>query len=121
MTITQLEYIVALADFQSFSKAADFCCVSQPSLSMQVQKLEDELNLTLFNRKAKPLQPTIEAKDIIAKARAILNESNSILSLSKGWSNQVNGSVSIGVIPTIAPYLMPKFLADFQKLLTNGN
>jgi LysR family hydrogen peroxide-inducible transcriptional activator len=114
MTITQLEYIVALADLQSFSKAADYCCVSQPSLSMQVQKLEDELNLTLFNRKAKPLVPTLEAREVIAKARAILNESNSILSLSKGWSNQVNGSVSIGVIPTIAPYLMPKFLADFQ-------
>jgi LysR family hydrogen peroxide-inducible transcriptional activator len=114
MTITQLEYIVALADLQSFSKAADFCCVSQPSLSMQVQKLEDELNMTLFNRKAKPLQPTVEAGDILAKARAILNESNSILSLSKGWANQVSGSVSIGVIPTIAPYLMPKFLADFQ-------
>ena len=114
MTITQLEYIVALADLQSFSKAADFCCVSQPSLSMQVQKLEDELNMTLFNRKAKPLQPTLEARDILAKARAILNESNSILSLSKGWANQVSGSVSIGVIPTIAPYLMPKFLADFQ-------
>ena len=114
MTITQLEYIVALADLQSFSKAADFCCVSQPSLSMQVQKLEDELNMTLFNRKAKPLQPTLEARDILAKARAILNESNSILSLSKGWANQVSGFVSIGVIPTIAPYLMPKFLADFQ-------
>ncbi|MEY4308552.1 MAG: hypothetical protein RL422_755 [Bacteroidota bacterium] len=114
MTITQLEYIVALADLQSFSKAADYCCVSQPSLSMQVQKLEDELNLTLFNRKAKPLVPTLEAREVIAKARTILNESNSILSLSKGWSNQVNGSVSIGVIPTIAPYLMPKFLADFQ-------
>ena len=114
MTLTQLEYIVALADLQSFSKAADFCCVSQPSLSMQVQKLEDELNMTLFNRKAKPLQPTSEARDILAKARAILNESNSILSLSKGWANQVSGFVSIGVIPTIAPYLMPKFLADFQ-------
>jgi LysR family hydrogen peroxide-inducible transcriptional activator len=86
MTITQLEYIVALADLQSFSKAADYCCVSQPSLSMQVQKLEDELNLTLFNRKAKPLVPTLEAREVIAKARAILNESNSILSLSKGWS-----------------------------------
>ena len=114
MTITQLEYIVALADLQSFSKAADFCCVSQPSLSMQVQKLEDELNMTLFNRIVKPLEPTLEAREILARARAILNESSSILSLSKGWANQVSGSVSIGVIPTIAPYLMPKFLADFQ-------
>jgi LysR family hydrogen peroxide-inducible transcriptional activator len=105
---------VALADLQSFSKAADFCCVSQPSLSMQVQKLEDELNMTLFNRKAKPLQPTLEAKEILDKARIILSESKSILSLTKGWSTQVTGNLSIGVIPTIAPYLMPRFLADFQ-------
>jgi LysR family hydrogen peroxide-inducible transcriptional activator len=115
MTITQLTYIVALADLKSFSKAADFCCVSQPSLSMQVQKLEDELNLTLFNRKAKPLEPTVEALEIINKARIILAESKSILSLTKDWSNAVVGKLSIGVIPTIAPYLMPKFLADFQE------
>lgn len=115
MTITQLTYIVALADLKSFSKAADFCCVSQPSLSMQVQKLEDELNLTLFNRKAKPLEPTVEALEIISKARIILAESKSILSLTKDWSNAVVGHLSIGVIPTIAPYLMPKFLADFQE------
>lgn len=114
MTITQLEYIIALADLQSFSKAAEFCSVSQPSLSMQVQKLEDELNLTLFNRKAKPLVPTLEAREIIGKARIILSESKSILALTKGWSTQVKGNLSIGVIPTIAPYLMPKFLADFQ-------
>jgi LysR family hydrogen peroxide-inducible transcriptional activator len=114
MTITQLEYIVALADFKSFSKAADHCCVSQPSLSMQVQKLEDELNLTLFNRKVKPLEPTLEAKEILTKARVILSESKSILSFTKGWSTQVNGNLSIGVIPTIAPYLMPRFLSDFQ-------
>jgi LysR family hydrogen peroxide-inducible transcriptional activator len=114
MTITQLEYIVALADFKSFSKAADYCCVSQPSLSMQVQKLEDELNLTLFNRKIKPLAPTDEAIEILSKARNILAESKAIVSLTKEWSQGVSGHLSIGVIPTIAPYLMPKFLADFQ-------
>ncbi len=119
MTITQLEYIVALADLQSFSKAADFCCVSQPSLSMQVQKLEDELNMTLFNRKAKPLEPTLEAKEVLEKARIILSESKSILSLTKGWSTQVSGNLAIGVIPTIAPYLMPRFLADFQTKYPN--
>jgi LysR family hydrogen peroxide-inducible transcriptional activator len=81
---------------------------------MQVQKLEDELNMTLFNRKAKPLVPTLEAREILEKARIILSESKSILSLTKGWSTQVTGNLSIGVIPTIAPYLMPRFIADFQ-------
>lgn len=115
MTIIQLEYIIALADYQNFSKAADFCCVSQPSLSMQIQKLEDELNVVIFNRKAKPICPTPQGEEIILTARRILVDAKSILSLSKGWSSEVSGSVSIGVIPTIAPYLVPKFLSKFQK------
>jgi LysR family hydrogen peroxide-inducible transcriptional activator len=115
MTITQLEYIVALAEHQNFSKAADFCCVSQPSLSMQIQKLEEELNVILFNRKAKPICPSPQGEEIINTARRILVDTKSILSLSKGWSADVSGSVSIGVIPTIAPYLIPKFLSKFQK------
>jgi LysR family hydrogen peroxide-inducible transcriptional activator len=115
MTITQLEYIVALAEHQNFSKAADFCCVSQPSLSMQIQKLEEELNVIIFNRKAKPICPSPQGEEIINTARRILVDTKSILSLSKGWSADVSGSVSIGVIPTIAPYLIPKFLSKFQK------
>jgi LysR family hydrogen peroxide-inducible transcriptional activator len=115
MTITQLEYIVALAEHQNFSKAADFCCVSQPSLSMQIQKLEEELNVLIFNRKAKPICPSPQGEEILQTARRILVDAKSILSLSKGWSADVSGSVSIGVIPTIAPYLIPKFLSKFQK------
>jgi LysR family hydrogen peroxide-inducible transcriptional activator len=115
MTITQLEYIVALAEHQNFSKAADFCCVSQPSLSMQIQKLEEELNVVIFNRKAKPICPSPQGEEILQTARRILVDAKSILSLSKGWSADVSGSVSIGVIPTIAPYLIPKFLSKFQK------
>jgi LysR family transcriptional regulator, hydrogen peroxide-inducible genes activator len=115
MTITQLEYIVALAEHQNFSKAADFCCVSQPSLSMQIQKLEEELNVVIFNRKAKPICPSPQGEEILQTARRILVDAKSILSLSKGWSTDVSGSVSIGVIPTIAPYLIPKFLSKFQK------
>ena len=115
MTITQLEYIVALAEHQNFSKAADFCCVSQPSLSMQIQKLEEELNVIIFNRKAKPICPSPQGEEILQTARRILVDAKSILSLSKGWSADVSGSVSIGVIPTIAPYLIPKFLSKFQK------
>ena len=115
MTITQLEYIVALAEHQNFSKAANFCCVSQPSLSMQIQKLEEELNVVIFNRKAKPICPSPQGEEILQTARRILVDAKSILSLSKGWSADVSGSVSIGVIPTIAPYLIPKFLSKFQK------
>ena len=115
MTITQLSYIVALDDLKSFSKAALFCCVSQPSLSMQIQKLEEELNIPIFNRKSKPISTTLEGTKIVVIARRILLESKNILSLSKGWNNDVSGSISIGIIPTIAPYLIPKFLSKFQN------
>lgn len=74
MTITQLEYIVALNEYKSFSKAAKFCCVTQPSLSMQIQKLEEELNLIIFNRKIKPIKPTTEGLQIINAARKIIQE-----------------------------------------------
>jgi LysR family hydrogen peroxide-inducible transcriptional activator len=82
---------------------------------MQIQKLEEELNVIIFNRKAKPICPSPQGEEIINTARRILVDTKSILSLSKGWSADVSGSVSIGVIPTIAPYLIPKFLSKFQK------
>jgi LysR family hydrogen peroxide-inducible transcriptional activator len=114
MTITQLEYILALNEYKSFSKAAKFCCVTQPSLSMQIQKLEEELNLIIFNRKIKPIKPTTEGLQIINAARKIIHEKKSIQILAQGYHKDVIGEVSIGIIPTIAPYLIPKFLASFQ-------
>jgi LysR family hydrogen peroxide-inducible transcriptional activator len=114
MTITQLEYIVALFEFKSFSKAAKYCCVTQPSLSMQIQKLEDELNLIIFNRKIKPIKPTIEGLQIISHARKIIQEKTAIQLFAKGYHKDVIGKVSIGIIPTIAPYLIPKFLTSFK-------
>jgi len=114
MTITQLEYIVALNEYKSFSKAAKICCVTQPSLSMQIQKLEEELNLIIFNRKIKPIKPTSEGLQIINAARKIIQEKKSIQIFAQGYHKDVIGEVSIGIIPTIAPYLIPKFLSSFQ-------
>jgi LysR family hydrogen peroxide-inducible transcriptional activator len=119
MTITQLEYIVALNEYQSFSKAAKFCCVTQPSLSMQIQKLEDELNLIIFNRKIKPIGPTKEGLQIINAARKIIQEKKTIQVFAKGYHKDVIGDVSIGIIPTIAPYLIPKFLTSFKSNFPN--
>ena len=119
MTITQLEYIVALNEYKSFSKAAKFCCVTQPSLSMQIQKLEEELNLIIFNRKIKPIKPTTEGLQIIIAARKIIQEKKSIQIFAQGYHKDVIGEVSIGIIPTIAPYLIPKFLSSFQNKFPN--
>ncbi len=115
MTINQIEYIVAIADFKSFSKAADHCCVSQPSLSIQITNLEDELNMQLFDRKSKPIIPTAHGEEIIAQARAVLREWNNLKALSNGYSNKVAGSINLGVIPTVAPYLVPKFLSNLGQ------
>ena len=119
MTITQLEYILALNEYKSFSKAAKFCCVTQPSLSMQIQKLEEELNLIIFNRKIKPIEPTTEGLQIINAARKIIQEKKSIQIFAQGYHKDVIGEVSIGIIPTIAPYLIPKFLSSFQTKFPN--
>lgn len=119
MTITQLEYIVALNEYKSFSKAAKFCCVTQPSLSMQIQKLEEELNLIIFNRKIKPIKPTTEGLQIINAARKIIQDKKSIQIFAQGYHKDVIGEVSIGIIPTIAPYLIPKFLSSFQTKFPN--
>jgi len=119
MTITQLEYIVALNEYKSFSKAAKFCFVTQPSLSMQIQKLEEELNLIIFNRKIKPIKPTTEGLQIINAARKIIKEKKSIQIFAQGYHKDVIGEVSIGIIPTIAPYLIPKFLSSFQTKFPN--
>jgi LysR family hydrogen peroxide-inducible transcriptional activator len=119
MTITQLEYIVALNEYKSFSKAAKFCFVTQPSLSMQIQKLEEELNLIIFNRKIKPIKPTTEGLQIINAARKIIQEKKSIQIFAQGYHKDVIGEVSIGIIPTIAPYLIPKFLSSFQTKFPN--
>ena len=119
MTITQLEYIVALNEYKSFSKAAKFCCVTQPSLSMQIHKLEEELNLIIFNRKIKPIKPTTEGLQIINAARKIIQEKKSIQIFAQGYHKDVIGEVSIGIIPTIAPYLIPKFLSSFQTKFPN--
>ncbi len=115
MTIPQLEYIVAIADFNSFSKAAEHCCVTQPSLSIQITNIESEMNMQLFDRKSKPIKPTLHGEEIIQQARIVLKEWNNLKSLSKGYSSKVTGTINLGIIPTIAPYLVPKFLSHLNK------
>ncbi|MEY2792018.1 MAG: hypothetical protein RJA76_10 [Bacteroidota bacterium] len=115
MNISQIEYIVAVADFKSFSKAAEHCCVTQPSLSIQITNLESELNMQLFDRKSKPIKPTAHGEEIIQQARIVLKEWNNLKSLSKGYSSKVSGTINLGIIPTIAPYLVPKFLSHINK------
>lgn len=113
MTLQQLQYIVAVADTGQFIKAARQCHVTQPTLTMMVRKLEDELGVTIFQRKAQPMRPTIEGAELITQARVVLREAGQLKDLVKELRTGTVGTYRIGIIPTLAPYLLPLFLARF--------
>jgi LysR family hydrogen peroxide-inducible transcriptional activator len=115
MTIVQLEYIVAVDTYRSFVMAAEKCFVTQPTLSMQVQKLEDTLGVKLFDRTHQPVIPTEIGIEIIEQARRVLQESYKISEIINEQKDEISGELRIGVIPTIAPYLLPKVLGAFMS------
>jgi LysR family hydrogen peroxide-inducible transcriptional activator len=123
LTLTQLEYLVALDQFRHFGKAAKACHVSQPTLSMQIQKLESELGVVFFDRSHQPLLPTAEGTTLIHQARIVLSEARRLNQLSKEDTKELKGELRLGVIPTIAPYVVPLFVehmaTTFPKLLLN--
>jgi len=115
MTFTQLEYVVAIDTHRHFAKAADNCYVTQPTLSMQVQKLEEELGLQIFDRSRQPVIPTAAGAEIIEQARKILSEKNKVHEIVQQRKDTLNGELRIGIIPTLAPYLLPLFVQRFTK------
>ena len=115
ISLTQLEYILAIDTYRHFAKAADACLVTQPTLSMQLKKLEEELQLVIFDRSKQPIIPTDAGQKLIEQARIILREAKKIDQIAKHYDDSFEGSLSIGIIPTLAPYLLPYFLGDFLK------
>ncbi|WP_304141276.1 LysR substrate-binding domain-containing protein [Mesoflavibacter zeaxanthinifaciens] len=115
MTITQLSYVLAVAEHQNFTKAAQKCFVTQPTLSMQIQKLEDELNVLIFDRSKKPIELTEVGKKLVTQARNIVNESNRIQDIVDQEKGFVGGEFKLGIIPTVMPTLLPMFLTNFVK------
>lgn len=115
MTITQLEYIVAVHNYKSFSIAANHCFVTQPTLSMQIQKLEDELGVLLFDRSRNPVTPTDIGEKLIKQAKVILDERDRFKNIIEDISGEFAGVLRIGIIPTIAPFLLPLFLQSFVE------
>lgn len=115
MTITQLYYVLAVAEQQNFTKAAEKCFVTQPTLSMQIQKLEDELSIQIFDRTKKPIELTEVGKKIVTQARNIVNESYRIQDIVDQQKGFIGGEFKLGIIPTIMPTLLPMFLKTFIK------
>lgn len=112
-SLTQLEYLLAIDEHRHFGKAAKACHVSQPSLSLQLQKLEEELGSTLFDRTKKPILPTEIGKKVIIQSRRVLKEFQKIQQIVD--QDQISGEFNLGIIPTLAPYLVPLFVHEFSE------
>jgi LysR family hydrogen peroxide-inducible transcriptional activator len=119
ITLIQLEYAVAVDTYRHFATAAEKCFVTQPTLSMQLKKMEDELGIILFDRTKQPVIPTEAGARIIEQARVILQESKKIHFMAEEVKSQITGELRIGVIPTVAPYLLPLFAGDYKKRYPN--
>lgn len=119
ITLTQLEYIVAVDTHRHFGKAAEACFITQPTLSMQIKKLEEDLEIIIFDRSKQPLIPTDVGIRIIEQARIVLKQAEEINNIVKDHKNQVSGMLRIGIIPTLAPYLLPIFVGNYKKKYPN--
>lgn len=115
MTITQLQYVLAVAEHKNFTLAAEKCFVTQPTLSMQIQKVEEELNILIFDRSKKPIQLTDIGQKIVNQAKNIVNEANRIKDIVEQQKGFIGGEFRLGIIPTIMPTLLPMFLNNFIK------
>ena len=113
MNLQQLEYIVAVDSYRHFGKAADKCHVTQPTLSLMVRKLEEELGVRLFQRTDKPVVPTAIGREVIDQARKALSEVAQIPQVVSQRKGEIKGNLRLGIIPTLAPYLLPLFLQRF--------
>ena len=115
MTIQQLEYILAVDQFRHFARAAEYCRVTQPTLSAMIQKLEDELGVKLFDRTVQPVCPTTIGQKVIDQARVILAQAAQVKDIISEDKQSLSGVFRLGVLPTIAPYLLPRFFPQLME------
>jgi LysR family hydrogen peroxide-inducible transcriptional activator len=117
MTLTQVEYIIAVATHKSFAAAAEKINVTQPTLSMQIKKLEEELDVLIFDRSKKPVLPTTVGAEIIEQGREIIRERDQLFEILEATKGEIKGELRIGIIPTLSPYLLPLFVTKFMSVL----
>ncbi len=115
MTITQLQYILAVAEHRNFTLAAEKSFVTQPTLSMQIQKVEEELNAIIFDRSKKPIQVTDIGEKIVEQAKSIVLEATRMKDIVEQQKGFIGGEFRLGIIPTVMPTLLPMFLGNFTK------
>lgn len=115
MTIQQLEYILAVDQFRHFARAAEYCRVTQPTLSAMIQKLEEELGVKLFDRSVTPVCPTAVGEKVIRQARTVLSEAAHVKEIISEDRHSLSGTFRLAVLPTIAPYLLPRFFPQLME------
>ena len=115
MTLQQMEYIVAIDKYRHFAQAADACGITQPTLSTMIQKLEDELGTKIFNRSNKKVEPTTIGVKIIRQAKNVVNEANRVKEMVYDEITTTAGTLNIGILTTVAPYIVPNFIYFFRK------
>jgi LysR family hydrogen peroxide-inducible transcriptional activator len=115
MTLVQLEYVIALDRYRHFASAASHCYVTQPTLSMQIHKLEQELGIKIFDRSKQPVIPTETGVEIIEQAKKIIAEQEQMHEIVHIRKGILSGELKIGIIPTLAPYLLPLFAQQFTQ------
>lgn len=115
MTLQQLEYILAVERYRHFGRAAEACNVTQPTLSAMIGKLEEELNAKLFDRNRQPICPTPVGEQVLRQAKEVLSQADSIKDIVEEEKHSLNGTFRVGILPTIAPYLLPRFFPQLMK------
>ncbi len=115
MNLRDLRYLVAVAEHKHFGRAAESCFVSQPTLSTQIKKLEDELGVTLIERTNRQVMLTPVGERIVAQAQRVLREVNQMVHIAEEYKDPYGGDFRLGIIPTVAPYLLPKILGPIKK------
>ncbi len=115
ISLIQLEYIIAVDTYRHFVTASEKCFITQPTLSMQIKKLEEDLGITIFDRTKQPIIPTVIGSKVIEQARTVMAESNSINEIIAEYNDSISGELTIGIIPSLAPYLLPLFIGNFNK------
>ena len=117
MTIQQLRYIIALDEHRHFAKAAEECMVTQPGLTIQLKNLEEEIGIKIFDRTKVPLKPTLLGTEIISRAKRVLREADAIRNFVVNQKNDLQGEVTLGVISTLSPYLIPQFIKSMKDVV----
>lgn len=112
MTLQQLEYVLAVADHGHFTKAAEACGITQSTLSAMLHKLEDELDLEIFDRSSHPVRPTVSGQAVVEQARTVVCEARKLMETTLNEGKRQTGTIRIAFAPTIAPYLVPQMIHE---------